>query len=71
MHDDRSVVELMGMQKHRLVQDQQTDQTQNQVCEGFFDDIVTVVKIHETKVDERRAKKIPKCGDIVKTLLFS
>lgn len=71
MHDDRSVAELMGMQENRLVQDQQTDQTQNQVCEGFFDDIVTVVQIHETKVDERGAKKIPNCGDIARNLLFS
>lgn len=71
MYDDRSVAELMGMQKNRLVQDQQTDQTQYQVYEGFFDEIVTVVQIHETKVDERRSKKIPNCGDIARNLLYS
>lgn len=70
MYDDRSVAELMGMQENRLVQDQQTDQTQNQVCKGSFDDIVTVDQIHESKVNEWRAKKIPNCGDIAKNLLF-
>jgi len=65
VHDDRSVSKLMGMQEDRLVQDQQADQTQNQVCEGFLDDIVTVDQIHETKVNEWTVKKIPDCGDIV------